>query len=233
MYTKKAVHHKKFFNKINFSKLKKEIFQHEKKLKNIKMFYDGGAALNFIGERYYELNKILEQIYNSKKIYNHFKSNFIINSCSAITDKKEYKRSSKWHRDVRYFNKKAHAEMILCIIPVTTCDKSNGSTVFKLENNKTVQKKLLPGDILIADASLLHKGGDNKDDKERMIITIALTPPHIKPIMDYSAIFQKFNVKKKFLRQLLGYNSRTPKTLNEFFRSEKDRFFQKDQIKSF
>ena len=66
-----------------------------------------------------------------------------------------------------------------------------------------------------------------------MIITIALTPPHIKPIMDYSAIFQKFNVKKKFLRQLLGYNSRTPKTLNEFFRSEKDRFFQKDQIKSF
>ena len=64
MYTKKAVLHKKFFKGINFSKLKKEIFQHEKKLKNIKMFYDGGAALNFIGERYYELNKILEQIYN-------------------------------------------------------------------------------------------------------------------------------------------------------------------------
>ena len=230
MYSKKIIHHKKFFNKINFEKLKKEIFQHEKKLRNNKMFHNG-AVLNFVGEEYYELNKILKQLYNSKKIYNHFKSKFIINSCSAILNKKDYKRSSKWHRDVRYFNKNAHAEMILCIIPVTICDKFNGSTLFRLENNKIVQKKLIPGDILIADARLLHKGGDNKENKHRIIITVALTPPHIKPIMDYSYIFKKFKKKREFLKQLLGYNSRTPKTLREFFRQEKDRFFQRDQSK--
>ena len=67
MYNNKAINHKKFFKKINFEKLKKEIFLHEKKLNNNKLFFEGGAALNFIGEEYKELNKILRQLYESKK----------------------------------------------------------------------------------------------------------------------------------------------------------------------
>ena len=51
--------------------------------------------------------------------------------------------------------------------------------------------------------------------------------------MDYSEIFKKFRKKKVFLKQLLGYNSRTPKTHKQFFKSDKERFFQKDQIKNF
>ena len=232
MYTNRVVHHKKFFRNINYNKLVNEILIHEKKLKKNDLYFEGGAALNFIGQKYKELNKILKQLHDSKKIANHFKSKFIINSCSAISDKKNYKRSSKWHRDVRYFNKNAHAEMILCIIPITLCDQSNGSTIFKLRNNKLVQKKLLPGDILIADASLLHRAGNKKGDKKRIIVTISLTPPHIKPIMDFSEIFKKFKTKSLYLKQLLGYTSRTPKTYKEFFQPEKNRFFQKDQIKN-
>lgn len=232
MYTNKVIHYKKFFKDINYKKLINEIVVHEKKLKKNNYNFEGGAALNFIGEKYLQLNKILKNLYNSKKINNHFKSKFIINSCTAICDNENYKRSSGWHRDVRYFNKKAHAEMILCIIPVTKCDNTNGSTMFKLRNKKIIQKKLLPGDILIADASLLHKAGKKKNNENRIIITISLTPPHIKPIMDYSEIFKKFKRKKLFLKQLLGYNSRTPKTYNQFFKSDKERFFQKDQIKN-
>tara|TARA_B100000787_G_C16145597_1_gene274083 strand:- start:203 stop:910 length:708 start_codon:yes stop_codon:yes gene_type:complete len=232
MYNNKVINHKKFFKKINFEKLKKEIFLHEKKLNNNKLFFEGGAALNFIGEEYKELNKILRQLYESKKIFSHFKSEYIINGCSAISNKENYKRSSVWHRDVRYLNEKGRAEMILCIIPVTPCNKDNGSTLFKLKNKKIIQKELFPGDILIADARLLHRGGDNKKNKNRIIITIALTPPHIKPIMDYSEIYNKFKKKEKYLAQLLGYKSRTPKTLKEFFQSTKNRFFQKDQLKT-
>ena len=162
MYTNKVIHYKKFFKNINYKKLMNEIVTHKKKLQQINYNIEGGAVLNFIDENYLQLNKILKKLYNSKKINNHFKSKFIINSCSAICDNENYKRSSKWHRDVRYFNKNAHAEMILCIIPVTICDKNNGSTTFKLRNKKIIQKKLLPGDILIADASLLHKAGKKK-----------------------------------------------------------------------
>ena len=232
MYSNKVIHHKKFLKKIDFDKLINEIYLYEKKLKSNKIHFESGAALNFIGEKYKELNKILKQLHDSKEIFNHFKSKFIINSCSAISNKKGYKRSSKWHRDVRYLNKKAKAEMILCIIPVTICNKSNGSTIFKLNNKKTVQKKLLPSDVLIADARLLHKAGDSSINSHRIIITVALTPPHIKPLMDYSEIFEKFKNKKDFLKQLLGYKSRTPKTLKEFFKSKKNRFFQEDQSKT-
>ena len=88
MYTYRVVHHKKFFRNINYNKLINEISIHEKKLQKNDLYFESGVALDLIEQKHKELNKILKQPHDSNKIANHFKSKFIINFCSAISDKK-------------------------------------------------------------------------------------------------------------------------------------------------
>jgi hypothetical protein len=235
MYNKKIKIYRQFFKDINFSKLEDEINIHEAKITKIlkkKKIKANNFGLNFISNEYNELKKILEKIYKFKKFYVFFQSKFILNSCSAVTlnsSKTNYTRSTFWHRDVRYFNKKAKTEMLLLVIPVTDCNKKNGSTIYKL-NNKNYQPRLKKGDFLIADARILHKGGNNTSNKPRTIITICITPPHIKPIINFFRLIKNINKKDEYLKQLLGYYSRTPGSFDEFFQKENKRFFIKNQM---
>ncbi len=236
---------KKIFYKINFNKAIKELDLHYKITKRLinkkKIKNDFGAALNLISPKYPEINKIIKIIYNIEEIYKYFKSKFIINSIAAVTlyprNKNNYSRSSIWHRDVRYLNiGSKRTDMILCIIPLTNVTKENGATKLKhkLKNGtyKIFQPEANRSDIIFADARTLHKGGVNRTEEERIIITISLTPPHIKPVLDYSKFLKYYKKKNEYLKQMLGYNSRTPSNLKEFYqKSMKKRFFLKDQMK--
>lgn len=229
---------KKFFKDINYLNLENEIIRHQKKLSKLykkkKLKLDGGGVLNFIDQSYTELNKILKQIFTYKPIYKYFGTKFIINSIASVILKpsqETYSRSSMWHRDTRFLSKSKKTDMILCVIPVTICNSLNGSTMFKI-NKKILIPNMHPGDFLMCDARVLHKAGENQTNNSRKIITISLTPPHIKPVMDYSEIAKRYNSKDIYARQLLGYYSRTPKSFSEFFtKSTRERFFLKDQMK--
>jgi hypothetical protein len=233
--------YKKFFKKINYKKLQSEILQHEKKLDKVlvktKIKLPKGAALNFmgVGAGYKELNKILKCIYDFNLFYKFFKSKFILNNCGAVTlypSGKNYQRSTKWHRDTRYYNPKAKSEMLLLVIPVTFCSIENGTTKYKIKKKKYtyVQPELNPGDLLVADARTLHKGGVNTSNKPRTIITICITPPHIKPIINFSSFIKDPKKMKDYQLQLMGYYSRVPETLFDFFKPESERFFLKNQM---
>ena len=146
MFDNNLIIYKKFFKKVNYIKLQNEILQHEKKLDKVlvktKVKLPKGAALNFIGREYKELNKILKSIYDFNLLYKFFKSKFIINNCGAVTlypSGNNYQRSSKWHRDTRYYNPKAKSEMLLLVIPVTKLNKDNGATIYKVKKKKNIQ----------------------------------------------------------------------------------------------
>jgi len=229
-----------FFKKINYKKLLCEIFKHEKMLEKVlaktQIKLVKGAALNFIGREYKELNKILKCIYDFNLFYKFFKSKFILNNCGAVTlypSGVNYQRSTKWHRDTRYYNPKAKSEMLLLVIPVTFCSIENGTTKYKIKKKKYtyVQPELNPGDLLVADARILHKGGVNTSNKPRTIITICITPPHIKPIINFSNFIKNPEEMKDYQLQLMGYYSRVPETLFDFFKPESERFFLKNQMR--
>jgi hypothetical protein len=232
--------YKNFLKKINFKKLQEEIIEHEKKLNKVlvknKIKLPKGTALNFIGREYKELNKILKCIYNFNLFYKFFKSKFILNNCGAVTlypFGNNYQRSAKWHRDTRYYNPKAKTEMLLLVIPVTMLSRQNGATIYKLKKNKKyiyVQPELSPGDLLVADARILHKGGVNSSNEPRTIITICITPPHIKPIINFSNFIKNPKEMKDYQLQLMGYYSRVPETILDFFKPESKRFFLKNQM---
>jgi hypothetical protein len=239
MFDNNLIIYKKFFKKVDYRKLQNEILQHEKKLDKVlaktKVKLPKGAALNFIGREYKELNKILKSIYDFNLFYKFFKSKFIINNCGAVTlypSGNNYQRSSKWHRDTRYYNPKAKSEMLLLVIPVTKLNKDNGATIYKVKKKKytNTQPDLNPGDLLVADARILHKGGVNSSDKPRTIITICITPPHIKPIINFSTFIKDPKEMKDYQLQLLGYYSRVPETIYDFFKPESERFFLKNQM---
>ena len=234
--------YRNFFKKINYKKLLSEILNHEKKLNKVLVKtlikLPKGAALNFMGGggvEYKELNKILKYIYDFKFFYKFFKSKFILNNCGAVTlypSGVNYQRSTKWHRDTRYYNPKAKSEMLLLVIPVTFCSIENGTTKYKIKKKKYtyVQPELNPGDLLVADARILHKGGVNTSNKPRTIITICITPPHIKPIINFSTFIKNPEEMKDYQLQLMGYYSRVPETLLDFFKPESERFFLKNQM---
>lgn len=240
MFDNNLIIYKKFFKKVDYIKLQNEILQHEKKLDKVlaktKVKLPKGAALNFIGREYKELNKILKSIYDFNLLYKFFKSKFIINNCGAVTlypSGNNYQRSSKWHRDTRYYNPKAKSEMLLLVIPVTKLNKDNGATIYKVKKKKkytNTQPDLNPGDLLVADARILHKGGVNSSDKPRTIITICITPPHIKPIINFSTFIKDPKEMKDYQLQLMGYYSRVPETVYDFFKPESERFFLKNQM---
>jgi hypothetical protein len=233
--------YRNFFKKINYKKLLSEIFYHEKKLDKVlvktQIKLPKGAGLNFIGREYKELNKILKCIYDFNLFYKFFKSKFILNNCSAVTlypSGNNYQRSAKWHRDTRYYNPKAKSEMLLLVIPVTNSSIKNGTTKYKIKKNNKyihVQPELNPGDLLVADARTLHKGGINTSNKPRTIITICITPPHIKPVINFSNFIKNPEEMKDYQLQLMGYYSRTPETLFDFFKPESERFFLKNQMR--
>jgi hypothetical protein len=227
--------YRNFFKKINYKKLLSEIFYHEIKLDKVlvktQIKLPKGAGLNFIGREYKELNKILKSIYDFNLFYKFFKSKFILNNCGAVTlypSGNNYQRSSKWHRDTRYYNPKAKSEMLLLVIPVTNLSIENGATKYKIKKNNKyihVQPELNPGDLLVADARTLHKAGVNASNKPRTIITICITPPHIKPIINFSSFIKDPEEMKDYQLQLMGYYSRVPETLFDFFKPESERFF--------
>ena len=232
--------YKKFFQNIDYYKLANEIQNHKIKLNKIikssNIELSKGATLNFVGINYVELNKILRKIYKFQNLYKFFRSKFIINNCSAVTlypGKDNYQRSTTWHRDVRYYNSMGKTEMLLLVIPVTDVTKKNGTTIYKIKKNKKskiIQPEMRRGDLLISDARILHKGGINLSDEMRTIITICVTPPHIKPIINFSSLIKNPKKMKDYQLQLMGYYSRVPETLFDFFKPESERFFLKNQM---
>ncbi len=236
MFNRKIKVFKSFFKKISYSNLIREINLHKNKnikiLKRKKMTTNN-SGLNFFNTEYKELMSILTQINNFNEFGKFFNSKIILNNCSIVTlnpAKKNYTRSSTWHRDIKYFNKYAKAEMLLLIVPVTPCTKKNGATMFKVKN-KIIQPEINLDDILVADARILHKGGINLSNYDRTILTICITPPHIKPIFNFEHKIKNPTKTEESIKQIAGYFSRVPNNNNQFFqKNEKKRFFLKDQF---
>ncbi|ATJ83146.1 phytanoyl-CoA dioxygenase family protein [Halomonas beimenensis] len=87
------------------------------------------------------------------------------------------------------------------------------------------------GSVVLFNSYLWHRGGVNRTNNTRVALTSGFTRPFVKPQTDYARMLGEEYGKglSELTRQLLGYNSRVPVSLDEWYRPDPRRLYQKGQ----
>lgn len=184
--------------------------------------------------------KIIEDI-----LTQYFDGLFILNTTSItelVPETKIYTKAI--HRDIRSFQG-ASALWMQMIILFSDSTKKNGATWLLPPEKNTVTKpkekyfwenavqvEAAKGDVMFFDPNLWHCSGSNNSNQTRLIMTPIFSKPFIKQQFDYPRAFgNEFPSKNsKYLSQILGYNARTPETLDQFYqKNPEDRFYKTNQ----
>ena len=189
------------------------------------------------------LNKI-----NNSPIYEFltkfFNGSFIINSFGGVinlSSKPSY--VANVHRDIRFFSGNFPL-MLNMLIMLDDFTLENGATYllakshlkddkpsddeFYKNSYRAVGKK---GDILFFNSNLWHAAGLNTTNHVRRALTITFTKPFMKQQLDYSRAIGYENVRNLSveLQQMIGYFSRIPSNLDEWYQKPENRFYRSNQ----
>lgn len=87
------------------------------------------------------------------------------------------------------------------------------------------------GMVVLFNSNLWHAAGENRTSEPRRALTLTLTPPYFKQQCDYPRMlgYNRGDQFSQHLRQLLGYNSRIPADLEEWYQPPEKRLYQRDQ----
>jgi ectoine hydroxylase-related dioxygenase (phytanoyl-CoA dioxygenase family) len=122
--------------------------------------------------------------------------------------------------------------------------KENGGTFLipksHLEEKKPTEQELFSraiqaigkrGDILIFNANVWHASAPNTTQDHRRAIPITISKSFMKQLLDYPRAigYNRMDEFNNELQQLLGYHSRVPASLEEWYQPEEKRFYKKDQ----
>ncbi len=185
-----------------------------------------------------ELNKVNELLEN------YFSGKFILNSYGGFINEKSANTYSKnMHRDVRTYTGDMKF-MINLLVMLDDFTLENGATyllskshlqadrpdedMFYANADRAIGKK---GDLLIFDSHVWHATGNNTTDAVRRALTITLTKPNYKQQADYPRMwgYHKMETQSDFLNQIIGYYSRVPATLEDYFQPVEKRFYRRNQ----
>jgi ectoine hydroxylase-related dioxygenase (phytanoyl-CoA dioxygenase family) len=173
-----------------------------------------------------------------------FDSKCIINSFSALDNLPNQPNfSALIHRDLRFYSGEFPI-MVNCLLMVDDFTIENGGTYLlpysHLEKRKpsneeffekAIQATGKKGDMLIFNSNIWHSSAPNKTQDHRRAIPITVSKSFMKQLLDYPRAigYSKMNEFNLELQQLLGYHSRVPSSLNEWYQPEEKRFYKKDQ----
>ena len=174
----------------------------------------------------------------------YFKSNCILNSLSALDNLPNQPNfSSLIHRDLRFYSHNLPV-MVNCLFMVDDFTIENGGTYLlpyshlKEEKptdeyffNNAVQVVGKKGDLLVFDSNVWHSSAPNTTKSSRKAIPITISRSFMKQLLDYPRAigYDKMNQFNPKLQQLLGYHSRVPASLDEWYQPEDKRFYKKNQ----
>jgi len=175
---------------------------------------------------------------------NFFESKCILNSFSALDNLPNQPNfSAVVHRDLRFYSGDFPI-MINCLVMVDDFTVEHGGTYLlpkaHLEKRKPSDEEFFAnadqatgkrGDILIFNANVWHSSAPNKTQEHRRAIPITISKSFMKQLLDYPRAlgYDKMAEFDYEFQQLLGYHSRVPASLNEWYQPENNRFYKKDQ----
>jgi ectoine hydroxylase-related dioxygenase (phytanoyl-CoA dioxygenase family) len=175
---------------------------------------------------------------------NFFKSNCILNSFSALNNiPNQPNFSSTIHRDLRFYSGE-FPMMLNCLIMIDDFTIENGAT-YLLPKSHLVEKKPTDlefyknsiqaignsGDILIFNANVWHASAPNTTNLNRRALPFTISKSFMKQLLDYPRAlgYGRMDEFTEKMQQLLGYHSRVPASLDEWYQPESKRFYKKDQ----
>jgi ectoine hydroxylase-related dioxygenase (phytanoyl-CoA dioxygenase family) len=87
------------------------------------------------------------------------------------------------------------------------------------------------GDLLVFDSNVWHSSAPNKTNSDRRAIPITISRSFMKQLLDYPRAigYDKMDNFNPPLQQFLGYHSRVPSSLDEWYQPEENRFYKKYQ----
>lgn len=206
-----------------------------------------GVALNVLSDDVAYV-RLLEKLFELGIIkdleLNFFKSKFILNSISALDNKPSNPNfSAMVHRDIKFFSKDLPI-MLNGLILLDDFTIENGATMLlpnshKVENKPTefafiteciraVGKK---GDILLFNSNIWHCSAPNNTNGSRRAIPMTFSKSCMKQMFDYTRSIESdcaYNFSDE-MKQLLGFDSRVPSTLYEWYLPAEKRFYKKNQ----
>lgn len=206
-----------------------------------------GVALNVLPESssYVLLLQMLIDDGTIKGIEdNYFESKFILNSFSALDNKPNKPNfSATIHRDLRAYSHGLPL-MLNMLVMLDDFTKENGATLLlpysHLKKDKPTDEYFhencisaigKAGDILLFDSNIWHCSAVNTTQERRRAIPITFTKSFMKQLFDYPRAFGNNSpmMHSTELEQLIGYHSRVPSTLEEWYLPSDKRFYKKNQ----
>jgi ectoine hydroxylase-related dioxygenase (phytanoyl-CoA dioxygenase family) len=236
-----------WLNKLSIA-IDKSFIEHRKiQIKNNNDIKTEGVALHVILNDFIfiEFLKHLQNIGFIQELQdNFFESKCILNSFSALDNLPNQPNfSATIHRDLRFYSGDFPI-MLNCLVMVDNFTKENGGTYLlpksHLERrkpsdeeffNNAIQATGEQGDILIFNANVWHSSAPNTTQEHRRAIPITISKSFMKQLLDYPRAigYDKMEDFDYELQQLLGYHSRVPSSLDEWYQPENNRFYKKDQ----
>jgi ectoine hydroxylase-related dioxygenase (phytanoyl-CoA dioxygenase family) len=209
-----------------------------------------GISANMDGTLHHLLERdnfslsFLSNMYCHEEIGWFLNGNYILNGINAVVHaRQEHPYLSNMHRDVRTFMKETKL-LIQMIVTLDDFTIDNGATYFLSGSHKVdvrpdesyfyehADRAVTPkGSIIMFNSNLWHAAGENKTKGLRRALTLGFTKPFFKQQMDYPRFLgYKFGTSlSPQLRQVIGYNARTPENLDEYYQPPHLRMYQRDQ----
>ena len=173
-----------------------------------------------------------------------FDSKCIINSFSALDNLPNQPNfSATVHRDLRFYSGDFPI-MLNCLLMVDDFTIENGGTYLlpysHLKEEKPSDEEFFKnaiqavgkkGDMLVFNANVWHSSAPNTTQDHRRAIPITISKSFMKQLLDYprGVGYDKMDDFSLELQQVLGYHSRVPASLDEWYQPEDKRFYKKNQ----
>jgi len=211
---------------------------------------ENGIAINMEGTLHHLIDRkgfsltFLKHMYCDEEMKHFLQGNYIINAMGGVLNSKGNKPYvQNIHRDIRSFmgDVKLMVQMVVMLDDFT---EDNGATylltgshkydikpdpeTFYAKADRATGKK---GSIILFDSNLWHAAGVNQTEQPRRALTMSFTRPFMKQQLDYprSLGYEYGELFDDNLRQVLGYRSRVPANLYEYYQPVHKRMYQSDQ----
>jgi len=190
---------------------------------------------------------LLEKICSSplhKFMKSFFNGNYIVNGYGGVINlPNKLSYVGNIHRDIRFFSNDFPL-MINLLVMIDNFSLENGATYLLAGSHKFGFKpsddefyKLAaratgnPGDLLLFNSNLWHAAGLNNTNIKRRAFTITFSKPFLKQQLDYCRAlgYEVIDGMDVDMKQVLGYFSRTPSNLYEWYQKEDNRFYRPGQ----
>lgn len=169
---------------------------------------------------------------------------YILHACNPVGGFPNYDTyTHKVHRDVATYipNYNLRINMLVMLDDFTIENGAtrvlSGSHIYPEQpDDKSFDESSVPilgkaGSVVLFNSYLWHKGCPNRTSQSRVALTLTFGPAFIKPQMDYARLLGENygNNLSDLSRQILGYNSRVPVSLDEWYKPKPERLYRANQ----